>query len=80
MKRFIEGVDRTRGTLFPAQLDEYITDDNCACVIDVFFDTLSLKALGSDGADPANTGTPSYHPAILLKIYVYGYLNRIQSS
>jgi transposase len=80
MKRFIEGVDRTQGTLFPVQLDEYIAEDNCTRVIDVFIDTLNLKALGFEGAIPADTGRPSYHPAILLKIYVYGYLNRIQSS
>ncbi|MDB5794013.1 MAG: transposase [Noviherbaspirillum sp.] len=80
MRRFIEGVDRTQRTLFPAQLDEYIAEDNCAGVIDVFVDTLNLKALGFDGAIPADTGRPSYHPAILLKIDVYGYLNRIQSS
>lgn len=80
MKRFIEGVERTQSTLFPALLDEYIAEDNGVRVIDVFIDSLNLKALGFDGATPANTGRPSYHPAVLLKIYVYGYLNRIQSS
>ena len=80
MKRFIEGVDRTQSTMFPALLDEYIAEDNCVRVIDAFIDSLDLEALGFDGATPANTGRPAYHPAVLLKIYVYGYLNRIQSS
>jgi transposase len=74
MKRFVEGVERTQRTMFPAQLDEYVR------VIDAFIDMLNLKALGFEGAVPAETGRPSYHPAVLLKIYVYGYLNRIQSS
>jgi transposase len=80
MKRFIEGVDRTQGTMFPAQLDEYVAEDNPVRVIDAFIDTLDLKALGFEGAVPAETGRPSYHPAVMLKIYLYGYLNRIQSS
>jgi transposase len=80
MKRFIEGVDRTQGTLFPAHLDEYIAEDNSVRVIDAFVDALNLTPLGFDGTIPADTGRPSYHPAVLLKIYIYGYLNRIQSS
>jgi transposase len=80
MKRFIEGIDRTQSTLFPTQLDDYVTEDNPVRVIDVFVDTLNLKALGFEGSIPADTGRPSYHPSILLKIYIYGYLNRIQSS
>jgi transposase len=80
MKRFIEGVERTQSTMFPAQLDEYVTEDNSVRVIDVFIDTLDLKMLGFERAVPADTGRPSYHPAVLLKVYVYGYLNRIQSS
>ncbi len=80
MKRFIEGVERTQAVLFPSQLDEYVTEDNAVRVIDAFVDTLDLRALGFYGADPAETGRPAYHPAVLLKIYIYGYLNRIQSS
>nr|WP_235548609.1 IS1182 family transposase [Noviherbaspirillum sp. Root189] len=80
MKRFVEGVERTQSTMFPAQLDEYVAEDNPVRVIDAFIDTLDLKALGFEGAVPVETGRPSYHPAVLLKIYVYGYLNRIQSS
>jgi transposase len=80
MKRFIEGVERTQAVLFPSQLDEYVTEDNAVRVIDAFVDTLDLRALGFQGADPAETGRPGYHPAVLLKIYIYGYLNRIQSS
>lgn len=80
MKRFIEGVERTQAVLFPSQLDEYVTEDNAVRVIDAFVDTLDLRALGFHGTDPAETGRPAYHPAVLLKIYIYGYLNRIQSS
>lgn len=80
MKRFIEGVERTQSILFPAQLDEYVAEDNPVRVVDAFIDSLDLKALGFEGAIPAETGRPSYHPAVLLKIYVYGYLNRVQSS
>lgn len=80
MKRFIEGTDRTQSILFPEQLDEYVEEDNAVRVIDVFVDALNLKALGFSGALPADTGRPAYHPSVLLKIYIYGYLNRIQSS
>lgn len=80
MKRFIEGDERTQAVLFPSQLDEYVTEDNAVRVIDAFVDTLDLRALGFRGTDPADTGRPAYHPAVLLKIYIYGYLNRIQSS
>ena len=80
MTRFVQGVDRTQTILFPASLDEYVAEDNPVRVIEAFVDTLSLAALGFDGVVPAETGRPSYHPSALLKIYVYGYLNRIQSS
>jgi len=80
MKRFIEGEDRSQATLLPECLDDYIGEDNPVRVIDAFVDELDLHALGFEGAEPAATGRPSYHPAVLLKIYVYGYLNRIQSS
>lgn len=80
MKRIIEGIERAQSTLFPVLLDEYIAEDNSVRVIDAYIDSLDLQALSFDGATPINTGRPSYHPAIFLKIYTYGYLNRIQSG
>jgi transposase len=80
MKRFVEGADRSQSTLFPERLDDYIADDNPVRVIEVFVDALDLHRLGFDGIEPEATGRPAYHPATLLKIYIYGYLNRIQSS
>jgi transposase len=80
MKRFIEGRDRTQGILLPEQLDDYVADSNPVRVVDVFVDELDLTKMGFDGLVPAETGRPSYHPAVLLKIYIYGYLNRLQSS
>ena len=78
MKRFIEGEDRQQVTLLPECLDDFIGEDNPVRVIDVFVEELNLHALGFEGADA--TGRPSYHPSVLLKLYIYGYLNRIQSS
>src|SRR5512146_550194 len=80
MKRFIEGEDRSQATLLPEYLDDYIADDNPVRAVDAFVEELDLKALGFEGADPAETGRPSYHPAVLLKLYIYGYLNRVPSS
>ena len=80
MKRFVEGSDRTQGVMLPAFLDDYVADDNPVRVIDVFVDELDLQALGFDGVAPEATGRPGYHPATMLKIYVYGYINQIQSS
>jgi transposase len=80
MKRFIEGEDRTQITLLPESLDDYISEDNPVRVVEVFIDELDLGALGFTGVAPAVTGRPSYHPAVQLKLYLYGYLNRIQSS
>ena len=80
MKRFIEGEERSQVTLLPECLDDYIAEDNPIRVVDVFVDELQLHELGFEGAEPAATGRPSYHPAVLLKIYIYGYLNRVQSS
>ena len=80
MKRFIEGEERSQITLLPECLDDYIAEDNPVRVVDVFVDELKLHELGFDGAEPAATGRPSYHPAVLLKIYIYGYLNQVQSS
>ena len=80
MKRFIEGENRFQSTLFPERLDEYISEDNPIRAIDAFVEELDLATLGFDGIEPEATGRPSYHPATLLKIYIYGYFNRIQSS
>jgi transposase len=78
--RFVAGQDRNQSTLFPELLDDYIGDDNPVRAIDVFVDELRLGDLGFDGVQPQATGRPAYHPATLLKLYVYGYLNRVQSS
>jgi transposase len=80
MKRYIEGVDRGQGMLFPERLEDWVGEDNPVRVIDVFVDELDLGGLGFDRAEPEATGRPGYHPAMLLKLYVYGYLNRVQSS
>jgi len=80
MKRFVEGEDRRQATLLPECLDDYVTQDNPVRVIEVFIDELDLGAVGFAGVVPEATGRPAYHPATLLKIYLYGYLNRIQSS
>jgi transposase len=80
MTRFIQGEHRTQSTMLPEQLDDYVTEHNPVRVVDVFVDNLDLRELGFDGITPADTGRPSYHPAVLLKMYIYGYLNRIQSS
>jgi transposase len=80
MSRFIEGEARSQCLLFPERLDEWIEEENPVRVIDAFVEELDLKALGFEGSIPAETGRPGYHPAMLLKIYIYGYLNRVQSS
>jgi len=80
MSRFIEGEDRNQATLLPEYLDDYIAEDNPVRAVDAFVEELDLKQLGFAGADPASTGRPAYHPAVLLKLYIYGYLNRIASS
>jgi transposase len=80
MKRFVEGADRGQSTLFPAVLDDYVGEDNPVRAIDVFVDGLDLAKLGFDGVQPLAMGRPAYHPATQLKIYIYGYLNRVQSS
>jgi hypothetical protein len=80
MKRFIEGEERNQVTLFPVCIEDYVGEDNPVRVVDVFVEGLDLRAMGFAGIGPAKTGRPAYHPAVLLKIYIYGYLNRIQSS
>jgi len=80
LKRFVEAEDRTQITLPPECLDDYVAEDNPVRAIDAFVEELDLKQLGFAGTDPSATGRPAYHPVVLLKIYIYGYLNRIGSS
>lgn len=78
MKRFIEGVSRDQSVLFPDHLEDFVDEDNPVRAVDAFVEALDLGKLGFSGA--ADTGRPGYHPSVLLKIYIYGYLNRIHSS
>ena len=80
MKRFVEGADREQATLFPESLEDWVGEDNPVRVIDVYVDELDLAELGFAGVDPKTTGRPSYHPSVLLKLYIYGYLNAVHSS
>jgi transposase len=80
MKRFVEGADRAQSTLLPECLDDWIDEENPVRVVDAFVDALDLAGLGFEGVEPAATGRPAFHPSILLKLYIYGYLNRVQSS
>jgi transposase len=80
MPGFVKGIDRGQSMLFPPMLDDYVSEDNSVRTVDGFIESLDLAALGFNGVQPSKTGRPSYDPATMLKIYVYGYLNRIQSS
>src|ERR687893_89952 len=80
MGRFVGGQDRRQAAFLPECLDDYVAPDNPARVIDAFIDELDLVALGFTRAQPAATGRPAYHPATMIKLYLYGYMNRIQSS
>src|SRR3982075_1903422 len=80
MKRFIEGADRGQSTLLPECLDEWVEESNTVRVVDSFVEALDLADLAFEGVEPAATGRPAYHPSVLLKLYIYGYLNRVQSS
>jgi transposase len=80
MAGFVEGVDRGQITLFPALLDDYVAEDNPVRAVDVFVDGLDLDKLGFVGIQPSDRGRPSYHPGMMLKLYIYGYLNRVPSS
>lgn len=80
MKRFIEGADRTQAMLLPECVEDYVGPDNPVRVVEAFVEQLDLRTMGFEGSDPQATGRPAYHPSVLLKIYIYGYLNRIQSS
>ena len=80
MKRFIEGADRAQSTLLPESLDDFVDESNPVRAVDVFVEALDLADLGFDGVRSLATGRPAYHPSTLLKLYIYGYLNRVQSS
>src|SRR5919205_1597426 len=80
MKRFVEGQDRRQTILLPDCVDDYVTEENPVRAIEAFVDALDLAALGFAGVVPAATGRPGYHPATLLKLYLYGYLNQVTSS
>src|SRR5687767_2668141 len=80
MPRYVESQDRQQVTLLPECLDDFIGENNPVRVVDAFVDELDLAGMGFEGMAPASTGRPSYHPGVLLKIYIYGYLNRVQSS
>jgi transposase len=80
MKRFVEGEDRRQGVLLPEFLDDYVSEENPVRVIDAFVEALDLEALGFEGVVPEATGRPGYHPGVLLRIYVYGYINQVASS
>lgn len=80
MMRYIEGVDRKRKISFPEYIDDYITDDNPVRVIDTFVDSLDMVELGFENANPPDTGRPGFDSRVLLKLYIYGYMNRIASS
>ena len=80
MKRFVQGEARSQMSLLPECLDDFVPEDNPVRVVEAFVDTLPLEKLGFSGVVPQVTGRPAYHPAVMLKIYLYGYLNRVHSS
>src|ERR1700758_3462173 len=80
MKRFFEGEDRRQGVLLPEYLDDWISEENPVRAIEVFVDALELGGLGFEGVEPAATGRPGYHPGLMLKLYIYGYINQVASS
>ena len=77
MSGFVEGIDRSQSSLFPAELEDYVAEDNPVRAVDAFVDGLDLGKLGFDRVIPLEKGRPCYRPATLLKIYIYGYLNRV---
>ena len=80
MSGYIEGTDRGQMTLFPDRLEDWIGEDNPVRVVDLFVDEIDLAELGFSRVAPALTGRPGYHPSVLLKLFIYGYLNRVPSS
>ncbi len=79
MTRFVEGLDRGQSTLFPETLEDFVAEDNAVRVIEAFVEALNLGELGFGGVDPKATGRPAYHPSVLLKLYIYGYLGQSRS-
>ena len=80
MAGFVEGVGRDQSSLLPATIEDYVGDDNPVRAVDAFVDGLDLRKLGFTSVDALAMGRPGYHPATMLKLYIYGYLNRIPSS
>src|SRR4051794_10176466 len=80
MRGFVQGADRQQTTLLPECLDDWVDEGNSVRAVDVFVEALDLRDLGFEGVDAAGVGRPSYRPGVLLKLYIYGYLNRVQSS
>jgi transposase len=80
MSGFVEGIDRSQSSLFPTHLEDYVAEDNPVRAVDAFVEGLDLGKLGFGRVEPLEKGRPCYHPATLLKIYIFGYLNRIPSS
>src|SRR3981189_3747602 len=80
MPGFVAGLDRGQATLLPECLEDWVDESNSIRAVDVFVEALDLRDLGFEGVDPAATGRPAYHPSPMLKLYIYGYLNRVQSS
>src|SRR3974390_1573584 len=80
MSGFVEGIDRSQSSLFPAYLEDFVAEDNPVRAVDAFVEGLDLGKLGFCRVEPLEKGRPCYHPAALLKIYIFGYLNRIPSS
>ncbi|MGC3939539.1 transposase, partial [Roseobacter sp. EG26] len=80
MSGYIEGVERGQATLFPDRLEDWINEDNPVRVVDLFVEEIDLEQLGFLRISPARTGRPGYHPSVLLKLFIYGYLNRVPSS
>jgi transposase len=80
MAGFVAGLDRGQMMLLPECLEDWVDESNSIRAVDVFVDALELRDVGFDGVDPAATGRPAYHPSAMLKLYIYGYLNRVQSS
>jgi transposase len=77
---YITGESRDQAIMFPSVLDDYITEDNLVRFLDAFIESLDLKEMGFEKAEPRETGRPPYDPRDLLKLYIYGYLNRIRTS
>ena len=80
MAGFVTGLDRGQATLLPECLEDWVDESNPVRAVDVFVDALELRDLGFEGVDPAGTGRPAYHPSAMLKLYIYGYLNRVPAS